>query len=155
MTYPKRLMMVGLVSLLMGCGSATTTPQPAVAPYPIQGVEQPAAPAEKAEISGTVSYLERIALAPGAVVRVQLLDTTIQDIEAMTLGETTITTSGEQVPIKYTITYDVNQIQANHAYSINATIMVDGVVRFRTTQAFPVLTNGAASSGDVIVQSMP
>lgn len=111
----------------------------------------PAPGATSATLTGTVAYRERIALPAGAVVNVQLTDTSRADAPATLVGEQTITTTGEQVPIPFAIAYDPTAIIASHTYTVRATISVGGTVTFRTTSASMVLTNGNPTRVDLVL----
>lgn len=95
----------------------------------------------KTAITGNVTYMERIALPPDAVVQVQLQDVSRADAPAIVLGDQTITAS-HQVPIPFRIEYDPKQIVENHTYSITARITIDGQLRWTNTTAVRVLTQG-------------
>jgi putative lipoprotein len=111
----------------------------------------PAPGAGSATLTGTVTYRERIALPAGAVITVQLADTARADAPATIVGGQTITTTGEQVPIPFAIAYDPTSIVASHQYTVRATISVGGAVTFRTTSAYPVLTNGNPTRADLVL----
>jgi uncharacterized lipoprotein YbaY len=106
-----------------------------------------------AALTGTVTYRQRIALPPGAVVNVQLADVSRADAPATIIGEQTIMTAGEQVPIPFRITYDPAAITASHSYSVRATISVGGQVVFRTTTASRVITNGNPTQVDLVLDA--
>jgi len=55
---------------------------------------------EVAKVTGTVTYLQRIAPPPDAVVDVTLADVSLQDAPALTIAEQTLTEPG-QVPIPF------------------------------------------------------
>jgi uncharacterized lipoprotein YbaY len=93
-------------------------------------------------VSGTVTYLERIALPDDAVVNVQLQDTSLADAPAVVLGEQTIETAGQQVPIPFEISYNPDDIQENGTYTVRATIRDgEGTLLFTSDTATPVITN--------------
>lgn len=79
-----------------------------------------------AELKGTVSYRERIALPSGSQVKVQIRDVSKGEIFA----ETSITTKGENVPIPFTVIYDASKIDPSTAYDVVAQIIVDGKERW-------------------------
>jgi putative lipoprotein len=54
-------------------------------------------------ITGRVTYRERMALPAGSVVKVQLLDVSRADAPARLLAEKRIVTTGQQVPIPFTL----------------------------------------------------
>ena len=104
-------------------------------------------------ITGTVAYLQRIALPPGSVINIELQDISIADAPAKILASQTITTAGENVPIPFELTYDPAKIDPRFRYSVRATIHIDGNLRWTSTQANSVLTNDAPLSNiEVIVE---
>lgn len=96
---------------------------------------------EKKELSGTVAYRERMALPPGAIVDVKLLDVSLADAPAIVLAEVSITPAG-QVPVPYTLTYDPAAIQAGHRYALQARIILDEKLLFTTDSHWAVFDGG-------------
>jgi heat shock protein HslJ len=113
---------------------------------------KPSAPA--AAVTGTVTYLQRIALEPGSVVTVRLQDISRADAPAIVLGEHVTTTTGNQVPFPYSIAYDPATIVASNTYSVAARITgPDGALRFISMTAHLVITQGRPTSGvEIIVE---
>jgi uncharacterized lipoprotein YbaY len=74
-----------------------------------------------ASVSGTVTYVQRIALPDDAVVIVRISDASPQDPAAEVIGEQIIPTEGKQVPIPYEVPYDPDDI-VNPDYSVSARI---------------------------------
>ncbi len=100
--------------------------------------------ADPATLSGTVTYLPRIALPPDAVVHVRLEDVSLADAPATTLAEQTIPTQGRQVPIPFTLEYDPGRLEPGHRYAVRAEIRSPGDGLLWTTDTLhPVLTAGA------------
>ena len=110
---------------------------------------------EKTIITGTVSYLQRIALPlDTTIVQVQLLDISKQDVQALVLGQQTITPE-HQVPIPFSVSYNPKDIIPNHLYTIQARITdLDGALRFTTTQVYPVITRGNPSFDVQVILQM-
>lgn len=73
-------------------------------------------------VSGTVTYREKIALPPDAVVIVQIQDISLADAPATVIGEQIIQTDGAQVPFAFEIPYDPAEIEARRTYSLAARI---------------------------------
>lgn len=95
-------------------------------------------------ISGTVTYLPRIALPPDAVVRVWLEDASRADTAATIVAEQTIPTQGRQVPIPFSLEYDRAHIDAMHRYVLTAEIHGEGgALLWAADTARAVLTSGA------------
>jgi putative lipoprotein len=110
--------------------------------------------AETASLTGTVTYLQRVALPPEAEVYVVLEDVSLQDAPAGMIAETTFPTKGKQVPIPFTIKYNARTIEESHSYTVRAEIRVDGQARFMSGQSYPVLTRGATNTAEIIVMAL-
>ena len=104
-----------------------------------------------ATVTGTVTYRQRMALSPNAVVEVKLFDVSRADAPAVTIAEQMIKPAGRQVPIKFEIQYDPGHIDQNHRHTIQARILEDGKLRFINTHAYPVITGANPSTADVVV----
>ncbi|MCO5083659.1 MAG: YbaY family lipoprotein [Rhizobiaceae bacterium] len=87
------------------------------------------ADAEERIIQGEITYRERIALPPNAVVTVELADVSLADAPASVIGRQEIKNPG-QVPIKFAISYDAGVIQPKMAYAVQARITVDNQLWF-------------------------
>jgi uncharacterized lipoprotein YbaY/heat shock protein HslJ len=105
----------------------------------------------EARVTGTVSYRQRSALKPGAVVEVKLLDVSRADARSKTIAEQTIRPEGRQVPIAFELTYDPRRIAPRGRYAIQARILEGGKVRFRNTAAYLVITGGRPNEVNVVV----
>lgn len=111
-------------------------------------LEQPAS----GTVSGTVSYLQRMALPANAVIQVQLLDVSLEDAAAKVMAEEKINLGQRQVPVPFTLSFDEAKIDDKHSYSVSAKITVDGELRFLTDKTYPVLTRGNPSRVDLILK---
>jgi putative lipoprotein len=95
------------------------------------------------QVTGTISYMQRIALPPDAFVRVELRDVSLADAPAVTIGSQVFETGGAQVPFPFVISYPADAIQENHTYSIFAQITdAEGNLLFITDTSNPVITRG-------------
>lgn len=104
-------------------------------------------------LTGTVTYLQRVALPPGSVIDVQLQDVSRADAPAQILASQTITTAGENVPIPFTLSYDPAQVDERFTYALSVSITTDGQLRWINTQQYAVLTRGAPlSEVEVVLQ---
>jgi len=110
--------------------------------------------AQSARVTGTVTYRERIALPPSAVVKVQLVDVSRADAPAVVLGEQLISAEGRQVPFAFEIAYDPKRIEDRFTYAVQARIEVDGQLRFINDQRYPVLTRGAGQHVDLLLRAV-
>jgi len=106
-------------------------------------------------VTGTVSYRERIALAPGSTVIVTLEDTSKADAKATLLGESRIPIERSQAPITFAIEVDAGRIDPRHRYAVRARILdPQGALRWTSTQAYLVMTGGHPNSVDVLVEAI-
>lgn len=102
------------------------------------------------QVTGTVSYRQRIALRPGSVVEVSLLDTSRADAPAATIAQTTIENPGSP-PIPFTLDYDPGKIDERMSYSVRATIRSGDKMMFTTDTNYAVLTRGAGNTADLML----
>lgn len=102
--------------------------------------------AAESAVTGTVAYLQRIALPAGAVITVRLQDISRQDVAAEIISEQIIVTEGEQVPIPFTLPYDPAQIVESNMYSVSARIEIDGKLAWISDTITPAITRGAPTS---------
>jgi len=105
-------------------------------------------------VTGTVSYLLRIALPPSAVIQVQLLDVSLADARSKLIAEEKITLGDRQVPVPFSLAYDPAKIDSGHTYSVSARILVDDALRFVSDKAYPVITRGNPGHADVLVKQV-
>jgi putative lipoprotein len=90
-----------------------------------------------------VTYLQRIALQPDAVVTVRIEDVSKADTIAEMIGEQVIQTDGAQVPIPFEVAYDSDQIEENHSYSLRVRIEDGaGKLLWINDTSVPVITRG-------------
>ncbi|MDQ3687265.1 MAG: YbaY family lipoprotein [Acidobacteriota bacterium] len=106
---------------------------------------------ETASVTGTVTYRQRVALTPGAVVEVKLLDVSRADAPSVTIAEQIIKPAGRQVPIEFELRYDPRRIEQNRRYAVRARILEGVKLQFTSTQVYPVITGGNPNTVEVIV----
>ena len=95
-----------------------------------------------ASVSGTITYRERVALAPDATVVVELRDVSLADAAAPLIASQTIHSPG-QVPIAFSVPYDRNDIEPRNTYAVSARIIEpDGRLIFINDTAYDVITRG-------------
>jgi len=110
------------------------------------------AAASASEVSGTITYLARMALPSQAMVQVQLEDVSRADGAAQILGQQKFQLGNRQVPIPFTLRYDPGKIDAKHSYAVRAQISMASEVRFTTDQAYKVITQGNPTKVDLILK---
>jgi heat shock protein HslJ len=107
-------------------------------------------------VTGTVTYLVRMALPEDAMVEVSIHNRQLADAppEMTLLGMQAFLTEGQQVPIPYEVFYSPEDVMEGAMYSIGATIR-DGAgnLLFVSTTAIPVITNGNPTENvEILVQ---
>ena len=129
------------------------TPQPTAPSRPEAEIEpapsEPTTPAT-ATVTGTVTYRERIALSPDAVVEVKLLDVSRADAPAVTIGEQVIQDPG-QVPIAFEIEYAPTDIDERFTYAVQVRIMEGDRLEFINDTAYHVITRGNPNQVDLVL----
>lgn len=120
-----------LFALALGaCSSQGPAPMPG--PEGVAGV-----------VSGTVTYRERMALPPDAVVEVWITDVTPGVVTNMALlGEATVQSAGRQVPIPFEIRFEPARVAADHLYAVKAAIRGGGQTLFESEAGTNVITRG-------------
>ncbi|MFN4297002.1 MAG: YbaY family lipoprotein [Brevundimonas sp.] len=113
-------------------------------------------PADRAEVTGTAAYRERILLPPGHVLTVRLEDVSLADAPSRTLAEQVTPLEGRGPPYAFSLAYDPADIRANHSYAVRAEIRdADGRLRFTTDTRHSVITAGAPMSVDIMMVAVP
>lgn len=109
---------------------------------------KPRATAPPTVITGEVTYVERIALLPGAAVRVRLLDV-LESAPAEVVAERTIQPTGT-IPIRFELPFNPRRIDPSHTYAVDARL-TSGNREWITIKQHPVLTKGAPSTVSIEV----
>jgi len=141
MSSPNLLLVpcLGFVAWLAGCSTASVVPR--------------TGGATSAQVSGTITYRERIALPPDAMVKVQLVDVSRADAPAVVLGEQLIEAAGKQVPLSFVIAYDPAGIDERMSYAVQVRIEAGDRLLFISDQHYAVITRGAPKHVDMILRS--
>jgi len=106
-------------------------------------------------VSGTVTYQQKIALPPDAVVTVRIEDVSRADAPAEVIGQQVIKTEGKQVPFSFAVPYGADKIEENHTYSLRVRIEDgSGKLLFINDTSVPVITQGNPTK-DVEVMVVP
>jgi len=94
-------------------------------------------------VTGTINYLEEIALPPqGVVITVKVEDVSRADAPALTIGQQIIENPAYQVPIPFEIEYDKAAIDERYTYAMRVRIEVNGELWFTNTTRHAVITHG-------------
>lgn len=105
----------------------------------------------KAEVAGSAMYRERIALPEGAEFEATLVDVSRVDVAADVIGDVHFAAPAGP-PIQFRIPYDPSRIDATHRYAVRARIVLQEQVLFTTDTAYPVLTQGAPATVEVLLR---
>jgi len=105
-------------------------------------------------VSGTVSYLSRMALPASAIMEVRLQDVSQADAPAKVIAKEEIALGERQVPIPFELKFDSRKIEPQHTYSVGASIVVNGELRFLSDKTYPVLTRGNPAHAEVVVKAV-
>jgi putative lipoprotein len=131
---------LGSLAGLAGCASGPAAPPPAGAAPAASGLR----------VTGTLAYLQRIALPPDCDVTVQLRDVSRADAAASVLAEQRFTTRS-QVPLPFELAVDPRRIDPRMRYAVAARIERGGKLLFITDKVYPVLTQGHGNRVDLIL----
>ena len=108
-------------------------------------------PARIALVGGIITYVEKIALPADAVIKVRLVDVSLQDVAAVTLAETVFQADNRQVPFEYSMQYDLNDIAPNGTYAIQAEIWIGSELWFTTDTHVPAITPDAQPNPEIVL----
>jgi putative lipoprotein len=112
----------------------------------VQGADAESADEAPAQVmTGTVGYRARIALPPGSLVEVQLIDVTSDP--PLVVAQDVITTAGEQVPIGFTLTFTPTAADDGRSYGLAGRITVEGTPRFVSSELTPAKQAGVWRTG--------
>lgn len=106
------------------------------------------------EITGTLTYLQPIALPPDAMVTVSLQDTSLADARTKTLAEQKFPAAGKQVPIAFRLPFNPADIDPARTYTLRATISSGGRLLFASNMSNRVLTRGAGTKLDMTLRQI-
>jgi putative lipoprotein len=134
---PRRLL--SLVLLVAGCSQAPVVPAAGGG-------------AVTNQITGSVTYRERIALPPTAVVTVRLVDVSLADAASVLITEQVIVTDGRQVPFEFALAYDASRILPSHTYAVQVRIENDGKLLFISDTMHRVITRDAPTRVEIVLR---
>lgn len=98
-------------------------------------------------IRGTVTYLQKIAIAANSEVKVWLVDAA--NPTGAAVAETTFSTANKQVPFAFELRYEQRDIDRQRNYELRSEIRSNGVVRFRTENGTAVNLRGNQNNDTV------
>lgn len=101
------------------------------------------------DITGSVSYRQRMALPPDAILVVRVQDTARAGAPARTLAEQRIELGGRQVPVAFSTTIDRDLIGKSARVTVSARVERRGKLLFVSDRAYPALRNGEPNPVDI------
>ena len=160
-----RLRRLATFALLALCGCAggrsaagppavpEVAPTPTPTAEPAQPVPLPAelpTPRARLSLEGTVTYLQRIALTPEALVQVELRDATIPEAPGPPIAKQVIPRPG-QVPVAFSLSYEPDSLLPGHRYTLTARISDRGQLQFVTEQPIAAFPKPASAPIEIVV----
>lgn len=112
--------------------------------------QPPSEAVEAAILAGSVTYYQRIALPPGAILRVTVEDVSLADAPSQTIAET-ITPIASQVPIAFEIAVDRSKVLPRRVYALRAAILYEGRLLFTTDTHLSVFGPGDPSRFEIVL----
>ncbi|GHA06615.1 META domain-containing protein [Oceanisphaera arctica] len=102
-------------------------------------------------LTGSLSYLSRIALAPNSVAVVTVRDTSVAN--GAVIAEQRIDLNGRQLPIPFTLAVNTQGMKSG-AYSLSTAIMEDGQVSWRSAPVDVSAEAGLTELGNLVLQQV-
>ena len=139
------------LGLLTSCATRPADPQPAAPSATPSAVPAPSAAIPAGlRVSGTLSYLQRVALPPDSEVIVQLRDVSRMDGTAGVMAEQHFT-ARSQVPLAFELLVEPGKINSRKRYAVSARIERAGKLLFINDKLHLVLTRGHGSRVDMLL----
>ncbi len=112
--------------------------------------------APNSAVTGSLTYHERVALPPDAVVDVSVvdatgMDATAQDSAGSVLATAVVRAEGRQLPLPFAVHYDASKVDKQHLYTIRAAITSGGQKIFATDVMRAVITQGNPREVDLVL----
>jgi putative lipoprotein len=105
-------------------------------------------------VTGTINIRQRVTIPNNAVVTIQLADASRQGAPALVLSQQSFNANGAQAPFPFTLQYDKGQITTTGVYIVQGNIRINGQVRYSTTSAFRVITQGNPTTVGVTMDAV-
>ena len=97
-----------------------------------------------------MTYLQRIALTPEAVVQVELRDTSLPEPGGLPIAKQVIQRPG-QVPVAFTLAFEPGALAASHRYALSARISDRGQLQFVTENPVAVVPRAGQAPVEIVV----
>ena len=137
---------VAISVVLVTLAACESNPRPANITVEVLSGRSP-----NASVSGAVTYRERLDLSPGAKLVVELRDVSYADAASTLIARQTISDPG-QIPIKFKVEYNRDDIDSRNTYAVSAKIIEsDGRLAFTNDTAYDVITRGNPNKVDMLL----
>jgi len=110
----------------------------------------PEAEPPPAKLTGTVAYSEPATLPPDALLQVRLEEPR-PEMQPRLIAASTAP-AGPQFPVPFTLVYTAGDVSPKKRYLARATISAGGKTLFVTRTPYPVITKGAPTNLEIVVQ---
>jgi len=121
---------------------------------PPQASTTPPANSSFLDITGSVTYRQRIALPPDAVLIVRVQDVSRADAPARQLAEQRIELDGRQVPIPFATTIDRDLVGKRARVTVSARIEQRGKLLFISDRSYPALNKGQPQAVEMVLKQV-
>jgi len=121
---------------------------------PPQASTTPPAASSFLDVTGSVTYRQRIALPPDAVLIVRVQDVSRADAPARQLAEQRIELGGRQVPIPFSTTIDRDLAGKKARVTVSARIEQRGKLLFISDRSYPALNKGQPQAVDMVLKQV-
>lgn len=128
-------------------------PAPALKPAPAPSAGDSSNAKLDGSVTGSVTYLQRIAMPPDAVITVKLMSVGQAGVPPVMIAEQVIR-NPTGVPVPFELKFDKGRINEKNIYTVQAKLTSGGTLRFSSTKSYPVLTRGKGNTAEIIM-SMP
>jgi putative lipoprotein len=114
-----------------------------------------AAPTEaQLVLQGSISYPEKVAMAPNVMVRITVVDIS-SDGDTGVVASTELFPEGRQVPLAYRLEARRSLFKKGRRYQVNVRITEGKVLRFITKKAHPLDVDQVPARFDILVNAVP
>ena len=97
-----------------------------------------------------MTYIQRIALTPEAIVQIELRDATLPEAGGLPIAKKVIQRPG-QVPVAFSLTFEPEALAAGRRYALSARISDRGQLQFVTENPVAVVPREGQAPVEIVV----
>lgn len=105
-------------------------------------------------LTGTVTYVEDIILAPESVAKVELVDITDSRVTPAVVADTYVHARGRP-PLKFKLEYDASLISPDRSYALRSDVMEQTRLMFKSTDSYPVFGTDQQGPVEILLKRVP